>query len=238
MSLPHFALLICLLLSACYSGQRITEIGSAPAMTPTQDPRAHQNYHPVRMPMPKEYRYTYPANSLWRIGARGFFKDQRASKVGDLITVIISTKDKADVRNDARHSNDRKYTASIKNFLGLTAKAGMTNNILDAASNPVSNGKSRLQREENIDMKLAAVVTQKLPNGNLVIMGRQETRVNFDLREVVLTGIVRPSDITAENTISYEQIGEARFSYGGRGDGMDFQKTTPGQQFFSQIMPF
>lgn len=235
--------LTAMLLSGCYNLKRSSEIGTAPALTPTQDPRAHKNYMPVNMPMPQGLQPSYPPNSLWRVGAKGFFKDQRASRVGDLILVDVAIQDKADLKNETKQETTRTTNATVSSLVGIQSKfpAAMgtgIGNVIDAESKPTSDGKSTSKRHETIDLRVAAIVTQTLPNGNLVILGRQEVRMNFDIREIVISGIVRPADITAENTISYEQIGEARLSYGGRGEGMDMQKVPYGQQLANNLLPF
>lgn len=244
--MTRFFLLFCALvsLSGCYKVSRLSEVGSPPRLTPTQDPTAHSLYKRVTMPTPERPREVYPPNSLWRSGAKGFFKDQRASKVGDLIMVLIEIQDKAEFKNETKQESTRSHTGYLNNLLGLEKKLfraadqASPTNLISAGSKPSSDGKSIGKRHESMNLKLAAVVTQILPNGNLVVMGRQEVRMNFDVRDVLVSGVVRPADITAENTISYEQIGEARLSYGGRGYGSDIQQPSYGQEIMTQILPF
>jgi flagellar L-ring protein FlgH len=81
-------------------------------------------------------------------------------------------------------------------------------------------------------------VTQVLPNGNLVVQGRQELRVNFEVRELQITGVIRQQDISSTNTVSYTKLAEARISYGGRGQLTDVQQPRYGQQLLDIIAPF
>jgi len=182
---------------------------------------------------------------LWRHGARAFFKDQRASQIGDLLTVTISISDSAKINNKTSRSRTNNEDASANALLGYetslsrvlpeTVNAG---NLLDIDSTSKNEGEGSINRDETIDLKLAAIVTQKLPNGNFVILGRQEVRVNFEVRQLQIAGVVRPEDIAADNTISYEKIAEARISYGGKGHISDVQQPRYGNQVLDVIFPF
>ena len=185
------------------------------------------------------------ANSLWKAGARAFFKDQRASRIGDILTVAIDIDDSAQVNNATSRNRSNEINAGVANFLGLESSLGK---ILPGGFDPKkaigfggessSAGNGTINRSEAIRLTIAAVVSHVLPNGNLVIQGRQEVRTNGELRELTVAGIVRPEDITAANTIRHEQIAEARISYGGRGDLSRTQKTPAGQAILEKITPF
>ena len=235
-----------LLLAACgNTAQRLADVGRAPALTRIQDPTATPTYQPVVMPMPAPQLPERRANSLWRAGSRAFLKDQRASTTGDIITVLIRIDDKAQIQNKTSRSRDNSESAGIPNFLGLETKL---NNILPSAVDPTrlvdlssktnNEGVGAVNRGEAINLKVAAVVTQVLPNGNMVLQGRQEVRVNFEVRELLIAGIIRPEDITSENTINYEKIAEARIAYGGRGQISDVQQPRYGQQVLDIILPW
>ena len=234
------------LLAACgNTAQRLAEVGKAPALTRIQDPTATPTYQPVVMPMPAPQMPERTANSLWRPGSRAFLKDQRASTTGDIITVLIRIDDKAQIQNKSTRSRDNSETAGVPNFLGLESKLS---NILPSAVDPTklidlnsktnNEGVGAVNRGEAINLKVAAVVTQVLPNGNMVLQGRQEVRVNFEVRELLIAGIIRPEDITSENTINYEKIAEARIAYGGRGQISDVQQPRYGQQVLDIILPW
>lgn len=228
-------------LSACNTMSRLSEVGSGPDLSKIEDPQAKQGYQPVSLPMPTPTPAERNPNSLWRAGSKAFFKDQRASKVGDLITVEIEIKDQAKLQNQTTRARDNSDKADLNNFLGFE-KAGLLGSKLDPSidfgSTTSNSGKGAITRSESVDLKLAAIITQVLPNGNLVLQGKQEVRVNQELRDLVITGVIRPEDVTSTNTVSYEKIAEARISYGGRGQMSDVQQPRYGQQIFDILMPF
>jgi flagellar L-ring protein precursor FlgH len=185
------------------------------------------------------------ANSLWRVGARAFFADQRASHVGDILTVLIDIDDKAKTTNSTASSRDSSVNAGIPHLLGLESSLGKIlpggydpANALATSSKTSSTGAGSVNREEKISLTIAAVVTAVLPNGNMMIQGTQEVRTNTELRQLTVAGIVRPEDITAANTIKHTQIAEARINYGGRGDISRVQKTPAGQSLVERFSPF
>ncbi len=239
------ALSLASLLSACGMSNRLAEVGVEPRLASIENPVQQQGYQPVSLPMPSPEPPARNANSLWRSGARAFFKDQRASRVGDLLTVNITIDDSAKFDNTTTRSRSSGEDASLPSFLGIETKLAQ---VLPEAVNPSSlvnleassssTGKGSVDRKENLKVTLAALVTQILPNGNLIIRGRQEVRVNYELRQLTVTGVVRPEDISSTNTISGNQIAEARISYGGRGQLSSLQQPRYGQQIFDIIFPF
>lgn len=234
-------------LSACGSTmERLSEVGSGPRLSEVQNPTQKRDYQPVSMPMPAPEVAYNNANSLWRPGSRAFFKDQRAATVGDILTVVVDiNSEKAELDNASSRSRAGAENLGIPSLAGLESSV---NNILpnsvDASSlasvdsSSSSSGTGKIKREESINIRLAAVVLQVLPNGNLVVAGRQEVRVNFELRELSVTGVIRPQDIRSDNTIDWDKIAEARISYGGRGMISDVQQPRYGQQIFDIIFPF
>lgn len=235
-------------LPACNAFSRIADIGAAPELSKIQDPHARPGYQPVNLPMPTPQASERNPNSLWRNGSKAFFKDQRATKVGDLLTVLIEIDDKASIDNQTNRSRTNSDKAGIPNLFGLEgAGSGLTkvlndnvdtSNLVGVASAASNQGKGAVSRKEQIELRLAALVTQVLPNGNLVLEGRQEVRVNFERRDLIVSGVVRPEDITALNTIKYDQIAEARISYGGQGQLSDVQQPRYGQQLLDILMPW
>jgi flagellar L-ring protein precursor FlgH len=232
-------------LTGCGTVDRINDIGQPPALSAIESPTEQPGYQPVRLPMPQPIAYVYQPNSLWRSGARAFFEDQRASQVGDILTVTILIDDKAAVDNATNRTRTANEAIGIDQIAGFdTALTSLLpgspdlGDMVDVNSETNTSGSGGVDREEEIETTLAAVVTQVLPNGNLVIEGRQEIRVNFEVREIIVAGIVRPEDITGENTISSEKIAEARISYGGRGQITDVQQPRYGQQFLDILLPF
>ncbi|MES1990661.1 MAG: flagellar basal body L-ring protein FlgH [Pseudomonadota bacterium] len=232
-------------LGACSALDRVQNIGAAPALAPIANPTAQAGYRPVSMPMPAPEQVVYEPNSLWRSGSRAFFRDQRAARIGDILTVIINISDSAKVNNATKRARANSESAGAPNFFGLESQLSKVlpeavdpAALVDVTSDGSSAGSGSVDRKESVELTVAAVVTQVLPNGNLVIEGRQEVRVNFEVRELLVAGIVRPEDISSINTIQHTQIAEARISYGGRGQLTDVQQPRYGQQLYDVIMPF
>ncbi|WP_247886850.1 flagellar basal body L-ring protein FlgH [Azospirillum sp. SYSU D00513] len=233
-------------LPACNAVSRVADIGSGPQLTQIQDPQAAAGYQPISLPMPTPLPAERNPNSLWRTGAKAFFKDQRAAKVGDILTVNIQIDDQARLNNQSTRGRDNSESLGIPGMFGLEGPGGLGTllpdanpaSLIDMSSTTANTGRGAINRQEQIELKVAALVTQTLPNGNMVIQGRQEVRVNYERRDLVITGVIRPEDITAQNTISYEKIAEARISYGGRGHISDVQQPRYGQQLFDIIAPF
>jgi len=185
------------------------------------------------------------SNSLWRTGARTFFSDQRAAKVGDLLTVLITIDDNANITNDTTRERKTSNNLGVAHFLGLESSIGR---ILPKAFDPANaiatsadsqlTGTGQIQRQDKINLTIAAEVTRVLPNGNLVIQGKQQVKTNNDLRELTVAGIVRPEDISSSNTINHTQIAEARIAYGGKGDLVRTNSAPAGQALLETFSPF
>jgi flagellar L-ring protein precursor FlgH len=172
------------------------------------------------------------------------YTDQTVSRVGDIVTVIISINDKAQFDN----ATDRSKTAA-SNFnsnWGYTQGGSSSSGggstpssvTLGSTSSSSTQGQGNIDRQEQIQVSVAAVVTEVMPNGNLVISGSQEVRVNFELRQLTVAGIVRPTDISRANTISYDRVAEARISYGGRGRLSEVQQPSWGQELWDSLKPY
>jgi flagellar L-ring protein precursor FlgH len=236
-------LLLPVLLGAC-SLQRLSEVGRPPRMTESSDPTQDPSYKPLTMPMPRTQPVQVQANALWRNGSRAFFKDQRAANVGDLITVVVQITDSADLVNDTNANRASSQSMGLPNFFGAEAAlphilAGATAASLLAGNGTSGNtGTAELKRNEAVQLRLAGVITQVLPNGNLVVTARQEVRVGSELRELALTGVIRPQDIASDNTVTHDRMAEARISYGGRGQLTDVQTPRWGQQMMDTLLPF
>jgi flagellar L-ring protein precursor FlgH len=230
-------------ITACAAWDRLRHIGEAPPLSAIENPVAQPGYKPVQMPMPTPQPVAYSPNSLWRNGARAFFKDQRAHQVGDILTVRVKITDRAEIENETQRSRKNSEDSGITDFIGSKtisnpAKAVLPGRILTADSTALSEGKGSVNRQETVQTNVAAVVTQVLPNGNLVVEGRQEVRVNFEVRELIVAGIVRPEDIESDNTIDSTKIAQARIAYGGRGQITDVQQPRYGQQLLDVLLPF
>jgi flagellar L-ring protein precursor FlgH len=232
-----------LLVTGCGMFGRLSEVGQAPKMSKTSDPTKDPNYRPITMPMPRPETVPGEPNALWRQGSRAFFKDQRAAQVGDLVTVVVSMTDSAQLNNVTTLTRASGEQAGIPDFAGLTSRLGLASIIdpsklvsLSSSNNNTGNG--QIQRNEAVTLRLAGVITQVLPNGNLVVAARQEFVVNSELRELKVTGVIRPQDIASDNTVLHDRMAEARIQYGGRGEMTDLQTTRWGQQLMDILLPF
>jgi len=232
-------------MTACNTLSRMSEVGSGPEISRIENPTQKQGYQPISMPMPQPVAPPQNANSLWRPGARAFFKDQRAKDVGDILTVAVTIADNASLSSVLNNNRTSSESAKLNNLAGFeTSLAKILPNganlsslaDLGATSVALNNGKT--ERSETINVTMAAVITQVLPNGNLVISGRQEFRVNYEMRELSIQGIIRPEDISSSNSISSEKIAEARVYYGGRGMVSDITQPRWGQEIFDIVFPF
>jgi len=229
------------LMCGCAAIDRISKIGEQPNLSKIDNPTAQPGYKPVQMPMPAPQPVTYNPNSLWRNGSRAFFKDQRAHQVGDILTVTVNITDKAAIENETQRSRKNSQDSGITAFPGSQTQSpssAFPGRILTTDSSLSNDGKGSVNRQEALQTNVAAVVTQVLPNGNLVVEGKQEIRVNFEMRELKLAGIVRPEDIQSDNTIDSSKIAEARIAYGGRGQITDVQQPRYGDQLTDIIIPF
>lgn len=231
-----------LLLAGCNTMNRLASVGEAPRLSAIEDPTVQPGYRPVNMPMPTPEVAAYQPNSLFSSSAKGFFKDQRAHKVGDILTVLVSISDQAQISNQSarnrKSSNSLGAGGAIGSIYGAVSGGQDPSAAIDVTSGMGDTGTGSVNRKESVDTQVAAVVTQVLPNGNLVIEGRQEVRVNFEVRDLIIAGIVRPEDIHADNTIPSSKIAEARIAYGGRGQITDVQQPRYGQQVLDAILPF
>ena len=231
--------------SGCNTFTKLSEIGRPPVMTASSDPTRDPRWRPVTMPMPRAETIPSEPASLWRSGSRAFFKDQRAAQVGDIITILVNTADAADVQNATGATRTGTETEGLPNLFGLEAalpkilgKAVSASTLVNASSTNTSNGTGTIKRNETVTLRLAGVVTQVLPNGNLVVAARQEMRVNSELRELQVSGVIRPQDIASDNTVPHDRMAEARISYGGRGTLTDLQTPRYGQQALDILLPF
>lgn len=232
-------------LSACDGLRRASEIGSGPVLSDVNNPTGRPNWRPVSMPMPAAQEAERMPNSLWRPGSRAFFRDQRAANVGDIITVLVSINDEAELQNQTSRGRNNGEGLSLPVMLGLEASVPRlfpptttASNLVSGNSNSNSTGTGQINRSETVTMRVAGTITQVLPNGNLVVVARQEVRVNHELRELQIGGVIRPQDIASDNTVRHDRLAEARIAYGGRGTLSDVQQPRYGQQLLDIILPF
>lgn len=187
----------------------------------------------------------YAQGSLWRSGPQSLFGDRRARTLGDIMTVVIEIDEQAEFRNSTDRSRSATENVSMPNLLGLEASADRIlppgvdlNAAVGIDSSTQTGGSGNIRRNERLTLRVAATVTDVLPNGHLVVQGDQEVRVNFELRDLRIAGIVRPEDISRRNEITYDKIAGARIAYGGRGQITDVLQPRYGQQVFERVLPF
>ncbi len=234
------------LLAGCASTeQALREVGRTPTLSPISDPQMLTGRRQVALPMPAQTPEVYASNSLWRAGASSFFNDARASKIGDILTVEVTIADQAQMANSSTRSRTGSRQAGVTGLLGFENNLDRIlpnevdpENLVGFDSSRNSAGQGQISRNESIRMTVAALVTQVLPNGNFVVAGRQEVRVNGEVRELLVSGIVRPQDVSAANTVRHSQMAEARISYGGRGFITQAQNPPVGQQVLDVLLPF
>ncbi|MCY1664716.1 flagellar basal body L-ring protein FlgH [Rhizobium sp. SL86] len=230
------ALLAVLMLAGCQS-QTIKEIGNAPSMSPIGSGLQYAQTPQMGL-YPKQPRQMANGYSLWSDSQAALFKDARALNVGDILTVDIQINDKADFDNETDRSRTNSTGLSWDVGASILGWNPSTDGDLSTDSDTSTKGKGSTKRSEKLNLLVAAVVTGVLENGNLLISGSQEVRVNHEIRILNVAGIVRPKDVDAENTISYDRIAEARISYGGRGRLMEVQQPPVGQQVVDLFSPF
>lgn len=229
--------MLCLIsLGAQGCSTRVSEIGREPKLSPLgQGLHAKHNDLPQ---MSREAVMHASANSTWS-DSRGFlFRDLRARKTGDIVTIDISIDDKATFGNQSNRSKEAKASSNFEYLLEILGLNSSGRTSTDIQSTSSTTGKGDIQRSEKIKMSIAAIVTQTMPNGNLLISGSQEIRVNYELRVLQIAGVIKQEDISKDNRIAYDKIAEARVSYGGRGRIMEVQQPQWGQQVYDIVRPF
>jgi flagellar L-ring protein FlgH len=234
---------VALISSSCSTFEQLKHLGETPPLSPVKNPTSEPGYKPVQMPMPVAQPASYNPNSLWRNGSRAFFNDQRAHQVGDILTVKVNINDTAEFQDQTQLQRSTTEDSEITNFLGANTLANPSKSILPGSllttnGNTQMNGNGTINRQDQLVTNVAAVVTQVLPNGNMVIEGKQEIRLNSEMRELLVAGVARPEDIESDNTIELPKIAEARVAYGGKGTLTNIQTAPWGQQATSVLLPF
>lgn len=237
-------LALLMVLAACDIGT----IGKEPALTPIGQPEGDAqpiltaDRASLAVPPPQPARYAYQQGSLWSTGPTGLLGDKRARNVGDLLTVVIEIDDKAEMKNTTDRGRTGSEDAGIGAFLGagniLPPGAMKLNPNVGIDSNSQFSGSGSIKRNEKLTLRVAATVVQVLPNGQLVIQGDQEVRVNYELRDLQVSGIVRTEDISRHNEVEYDRIAGARIAYGGRGQLSSAQQPRYGQQVVDRYLPY
>lgn len=237
------ACLAALSLGGCDMMQTLSEVGRPPALSPTQNPTRVPGWQPVTMPMPAPQPAPREGDSLWRPGSRAFFKDQRASRVGDIVTIQVSMADSANVQNSTTATRNSSENEGMPHLFGLESvlsHTGVVNpsSLVAVNSTNANTGTGQIKRAETVTVSLAGVVTQVLPNGNLAVVAHQQFRVDNELRDLQVSGVIRPEDISSDNTVQSNRMAEARIAYGGRGALTQVQAPRWSQQVMDAVLPF
>ena len=238
-------LLAAILLAATAACNRVDHIGRPPTMS---EPQSTPEFTAMTTPelfLPETPQRPEADASLWAGEQSSLMRDRRATTRGDILTVVIEIDDKAEISNSSNRSRSAADQVSIPDFAGLpqsldkrmTEGASMANAV-DADSSSTYKGAGKVSRRDKLTLRVAATVIDRLPNGTLHIQGSQEVRVNFEMRELLVAGFVRPEDIGRNNEVAYDRIAGARISYGGRGQIMDVQQPRYGQQIADVILPY
>ncbi len=231
------------LLTAC---QRLEQVGRLPEFTPTvTDSEYLAMTHPGLPPVLDRSRTPESGASLWSRARGSLLGERRAAQRGDILTVVIEIDDRAEMSNTSDRSRTSGETMQVPEFLslpqridpGLPDGAAMATAVDTSGSSSFS-GDGSVRRNEKLTLRVAATVVDVMHNGVLQIRGTQEVRVNYELRELIVQGFVRPLDISRQNEVTYDKIAGARISYGGRGQISDMQQPRYGQQIADIILPF
>ncbi|MEM6498420.1 MAG: flagellar basal body L-ring protein FlgH [Pseudomonadota bacterium] len=228
--------------SAC---SRVENIGLAPSFTEANEGSEHAAMIYGGLPPVTQPSRRVDRASLWSAGRHSLLGDRRAMQRGDILTVVIEIDEEAQISNQTSRSRNGSEGLQIPQLLGIPQRinerlpdGASLDNAVDITSGSSSSGDGSVSRQEELTLRVAATITQVLPNGVLEIQGVQEVRVNFELRELLVSGYVRPEDISRQNEITYDKIASARISYGGRGQITDVQQPRYGQQLLDIVLPF
>lgn len=233
-------------LVVAFSGcARLDHIGKPPTFSPSTATKEHSAMLSPGLPLRVDPETPTEAASLWSGARQSLLGDRRAIQQGDILTVVIEIDEEAEISNATDRSRSGSESLGIPQLFGLPQRinedlpAGATlDDAVSINSQSSSSGDGSVKRNEKLTLRVAATIVDVLPNGVLAISGSQELRVNFEMRELLVTGYVRPEDISRQNEITYDKIATARVSYGGRGQITDVQQPRIGQQVLDVILPY
>ena len=224
---------------------RMDHIGKPPSFTPGNETDEHVAMLYQGLPLTSQPQRAVDNSSLWSGSRQSLLGDRRATKKGDILTVVIEIDEKASISNETDRSRSSSESMQLPQLFGLPQRlneqlptGASSSELVDLGSSSSSGGSGSVSRSEKLELRVAATVVDVLPNGVLAISGSQELRVNFELRELLVSGYVRPDDISRQNEVTYDKIASARVSYGGRGQITDVQQPRYGQQVLDAILPF
>lgn len=236
----------CMILTLALAGcAKLEQVGRAPEFSGLEGTDQHYAMYASSLPEDQPPATVSDGSSLWTGGTQSLFGDRRAAQRGDILTVVIEIDDSASISNSTGRSRSGEQSGGIPDLLGIPQRLNESlpegasmGDAFDMNSSTTFKGQGSVARKEKLTLRIAATVIEELPNGVLKIEGQQEVRVNFEMRELIVTGYVRPADISRQNEITYDKIAGARIAYGGRGQITDMQQPTYGQQVADIVMPF
>ncbi len=226
-------ILALLLLAGCYPARETPS--PMPPMLP--DPEI----------MTPEEQAANPGSLYDDSGADFLFSDNRARRVGDI--VLVSIVENATAKNKAETSTDKESTTEfgVSSFFGknkvgigplsIPGAVGDTP-LLGTSSTTKFDGTGETKRENQFTATIACRVIKVLPGGLLQVEGARETRVNDEVQYIVLSGLVRPMDVDADNTVKSTQLANARLAYYGEGSVADKQKPGWFVRLMDNVWPF
>jgi len=240
------AALICLALGLALTGcSRLENVGKAPDFEPSEGSYEHRAMASVPLPEVLDRKQGADRASLWSRNRKSLLGDRRAMRRGDILTVVIEIDDSASISNASGRSRNGSESMGVPSLFGIPQRiderlpeGASTADAVSANSSSTFSGQGSVSRNEQLTLRVAATVVEEMANGILRISGTQEVRVNYELRELLVTGYVRPEDITRQNEVTYDKIAGARISYGGRGQISDVQQPRYGQQVADIVLPF
>lgn len=240
--MKYSVVFLALLVTAC---GKLDQVGRAPDFSPVEGSGQHSAMYSAPLPESADPDAPSDASSLWTGGSDSLFADRRAARRGDILTVVIEIDDSAQISNTTGRSRKGSQKAGLPSLLGIPERIEQSlpegaslDTAFETDSSSTFKGSGNVARKEQLTLRVAATVVEELPNGVLHIEGQQEVRVNYELRELIVTGYVRPIDISRQNEITYDKIAGARIAYGGRGQITDVQQPTYGQQAADILLPF
>ncbi len=236
----------CMIFTVALAGcGKLEQVGRAPEFSGLEGTDQHYAMYASSMPEDLPPATVSDGSSLWTGGTQSLFGDRRAAQRGDILTVVIEIDDSASISNATDRSRSGAQSGGIPDLLGIPQRlnenlpeGASMGDAFDMDSSTTFNGQGSVSRKEMLTLRIAATVIEELPNGVLKIEGQQEVRVNFEMRELIVTGYVRPTDISRQNEITYDKIAGVRIAYGGRGQITDMQQPSYGQQVADIVMPF
>ncbi|MFV0245941.1 MAG: flagellar basal body L-ring protein FlgH [Qingshengfaniella sp.] len=224
---------------------RLDHVGRPPSFTSPDTGPEHLAMTMRGLPQSLEKQRVVDRASTWSASSGSLLGDRRAGEAGDILTVVIEIDEKAEISNSTARSRSAGENMQFPQLFGVPQRlerrlpeGASPTNPVDVGSNSTSQGDGSVRRKEKLTLRVAATVLEVMPNGVLRIEGSQEVRVNYEIRELLVSGYVRPGDVSRLNEITYDKIASARISYGGRGQIMDVQQPRYGQQIADIILPF